>query len=202
MKKITSVLALFAVLALFSTESKAQTTFGHAGLDIGIPVGDWSDAYPFAVGGSGGIELGLSDKLAITATGGISFFGLDDEVSDFIASAWMLPLQAGARFYLDEQRSGLFIGVHAGVHILGVRSEDFEFGGVTVEGESDTDTYLSVAPEVGFFLNDRLSLSLKYQLIFQPEEEITTEIPGFDPITTTVDAETLGYIGLKIAYNF
>jgi hypothetical protein len=189
MKNLLSVLTLATVL-VFATanEVKAQTTFGNAGLDVALPVGDWAkDVYGLGVGGSGGIELGLSDKFAITANVGITFLTVDSDLSDFIKSAWLAPIQVGARYYLDEQRSGLFLEGKVGVHILGFSTEDFG----PIEGESNTETYFSVAPQVGYFLNENISIALKYNLFFVPEDEAIGS-----------ESDTGSYIGLKLGYNF
>lgn len=138
------------------------------------------------------MEFGLSDKFAVTANVGIAFFAVDDAVSDLISSAWIAPIQVGGRYYLSEQRSGLFLEAKAGVHIFGLSTEDVDLGPLgTIEGESSTETYFSVAPQVGYFLNENLSIALRYNLFFIPEDE-----------EFNIPSDTGGYIGLKVAYNF
>ena len=193
MKKLFSVLAIVAALTFATNNANAQETFGNAGLEIAVPLGDWSeDIYTFGVGGSGGIELGLSDNFAVTANAGIVFFAVDDVVSDLIASSFVVPVQVGGRYYLDEQRSGLFLEGKVGIHLFNTTTEDQEVPGLgTIEGESDSETYLSAAPQVGYFINDNLSLALRYQLFFISEDE---EIGR--------ESDTGSFIGLKAAYNF
>ena len=98
-------------------------------MEVAIPLGDWSeDLYGFGAGGFGGIELGLSDNFAITANAGIVFLAVDDAASDFISSAYLIPVQVGGRYYLDEQRSGLFLESKVGVHLFSVATEDLDLG--------------------------------------------------------------------------
>ncbi|MFN2424536.1 MAG: hypothetical protein ABR572_12260, partial [Cryomorphaceae bacterium] len=120
MKNILTACATAALLVFATSGLKAQETFGNAGLEVVVPTGDWAEAYGLGIGGSGGVEFGLSDNFAVTANAGIAFLTVDDEFSDFISSVWIAPIQVGGRFYLDEQRSGLFLEAKAGVQILGV----------------------------------------------------------------------------------
>jgi hypothetical protein len=204
MKKLFSVLTLIAALTFAVNNANAQESFGNAGLEFALPIGDWAeDALGIGIGGSGGYELGISDNFAVTANVGIIFFSVDDAVSDFIASTYMIPIQVGGRYYLDEQRSGLFFEGQVGVHMYSVSTEDIDLGPFgTFDGETTTETYLSVAPSVGYFINESISLSLRYQLVFQGEEEVTTTIPGVGDITETVDGQNLGFIGLRAAFHF
>jgi hypothetical protein len=202
MKKVFSLLALVAAFTFALNNANAQESFGNAGLEFALPVGDWAeDAYGIGIGGSGGYELGLSDQFAVTANVGIIFFSVDDAISDFVKSTYMVPIQLGGRFYLDEQRSGLFVEGQVGVHMLGISSEDFDnpFTGETIEGETESETYLSLAPSVGFFLTDALSLSLRYQLVLQGDQDEVDPVTGQE---ITVDGENLGYLGLRAAFHF
>ncbi|HKL03047.1 MAG TPA: outer membrane beta-barrel protein [Cryomorphaceae bacterium] len=205
MKKVFGFLAIVVALVFAaSSTTSAQQTFGNAGLEVALPVGDWSeDLYPLGVGGSGGIELGISDNFAITANAGIIFMALDDGVSDLIASSFLVPVQVGGRFYLDQQRSGLFVEAKAGMHLQSVTTEDFEFLGETVEGESESEVFFSIAPQVGFFLNENISLALRYQIALVGDEDVETVNPiTGETSTESVERDNIGYIGLKVAYNF
>lgn len=188
---ITALAALFSFSAI--NNASAQETFGNAGLEIAIPMGDWaSDIYTFGVGGTGGIEHGLTDQFALTANVGIVFLGLDDPASELIKSSFLIPIQVGARYYLEDQREGLFFEAKAGVHMLSVSTDDIDLGPFgTVEGESNTETYLSVAPQVGYFINENISIALRYQLFFISEDTDSGQ-----------EAQTGSFIGLKAAYNF
>jgi len=193
MKNLFSVLTLVAAFTFAFNSSSAQETFGNAGVEIAIPLGDWAeDVYGFGAGGSGGIELGLSDNFAVTANAGIVFLAVDDALSDIIASSFLVPVQVGGRYYLDEQRSGLFLEGKVGIHLFSTSTEDQEIPGLgTIEGESNSETYLSAAPQVGFFVNDNLSVALRYQLFFISEDEEVGR-----------ESDTGSFIGLKAAYNF
>jgi len=205
MKKLFSLLAVVAAFTFAANQANGQESFGNAGLEIALPIGDWAeDSYGIGIGGSGGYEFGLSDQFAVTANVGIIFFSVDDAVSDFIKSTYMVPIQLGGRYYLDEQRSGLFLEGQVGVHIFSVATEDIDLGPLgIVDGETTSETYLSLAPSVGFFLTDAISLSLRYQFVLQgeQEEDFVDPISG-ETSTVTIDGENLGYLGLKAAFHF
>ena len=196
MKKVFNLLALVAAFTFAANQANAQESFGSAGLEIALPVGDFADGSSIGIGGSGHFEIGLSDNFAVFANAGIIFF--DSEVDD--VSINHIPLQVGARYYLSEQKEGLFGAVKGGLHLQTVS--------VDVEGaENETDAYFGFAPEVGYFVTENLSIALRYQMIFVPEEEVETSFPNpftgaTETVTTTVDGTTLGYIGLRAAYNF
>lgn len=185
MKNVISVFAIAAAVAFTTVDLKAQESFGSAGLEIAIPLGDFGDIANFGIGGSGTYEIGLSDKFSVLAHAGVIFYSVDDiefpvlnpdgtfgtETLDY--SIYQIPLQAGARFYLSEQKDGLYLGALLGMHITGFSIGD----------ESDSDSNFSFAPEVGYFLNESISIGLRYQIV-------------------TGEDSNLDYLGARIAYNF
>jgi hypothetical protein len=205
MNKIMKCAAVFAAITFSVSNVSAQETFGNAGLEFAFPVGDWAkDVYGIGIGGSGGMEFGMSDNFAITGNVGITFFSVNEDVSDLIKSTFMVPIQVGGRYYFDEQRSGLFAEANLGLHIFSVSTEEIDLGPLgTIESESTSETYFSLAPQVGYFVNENISISLRYQLVFQgeQEEDFLNPITG-DTETVTVDGQNLGYIGLKLGYHF
>jgi len=183
-------LALVAAFTFALNNANAQESFGSAGLEIAIPVGDFGDIANLGIGGSGNFEIGLSDQFAILAHAGVLFYATDDiEFGETTVetSLTQIPLQVGGRYYLSDQKEGLFLSGLVGVHITST----------SVEDESDSSTDLSFAPEVGFFLNENISVSLRYQFI-------TSEVETIDPVTFEPETEnqTNSYLGLRAAYNF
>jgi len=193
MKKLVSVLALTALIFAGTTESQAQENFGSAGLELGLPIGDWAkDFYGFTVGVSGEYEYGISDNLGVNLGVGYQILTVQDDASDFIKNASLIPIQLGANYYLDESRSGLFLGAKVGIHMLSVSTEDIDLGPLgSIEGDSNTETYFSVAPQVGYFVTENISLALRYQLFFVSEDE-----------EAGVEGDTGSYLGLRAAWNF
>jgi hypothetical protein len=214
MKKLFSVLALVAAFTFAMNSANAQESFGSAGLEIAIPLGDFADSGAnLGIGGSGTFEVGVSDQLAFLAQAGVLFYATDDvEIpgsdEELGVSITQIPLQVGGRFYLDEQKSGLYLSVLLGVHITSFSqdgySETIEVPGfpeltqtIEVPEVSDSSTDFSFAPEVGYFLNENISLSARFQFI-------TAETEVVNPTTLAVESEstTNSYIGIRAAYNF
>jgi hypothetical protein len=193
MKKLLIGLASLLMVIAFSTNTSAQESFGNAGLEIALPVGDWAeDTYGIGIGGSGGYELGISDNFAVNANVGIVFLSINISVSDVIKGSFLVPIQVGGRYYFDQSRSGFFAEAKVGLHLFSTSTEDVDLGPIgTIEGESNTESYFSAAPQIGYFLNENISLALRYQLFFIPEDADVGQ-----------ESDTGSFIGLKAAYNF
>jgi len=186
MKKLFSVLALVAAFTFALNNANAQESFGSAGLEIAVPLGDFSDGgVNFGIGGSGTYEIGLSDNFAVLAHAGVVFYATDDieipvinpdftigtETLDY--SVTQIPLQVGGRYYLSQQKEGLYLSALLGFHITSVSIGD----------ESDSSTDFSFAPEVGYFVTEAISVGLRYQIV------------------SGEDANA-DYLGVRAAYNF
>lgn len=192
MKKL--FLGVATVMAMmFTVQANAQESFLSAGIELGLPMGDWAkDVYGFTAGVSVEYELGISDNLGVNLGAGYQILTVDDALSDFIKSSALIPIQLGANYYLDESRSGLFIGAKVGLHMFSVATEDIDMGPLgTIDGESNTESYLSLAPQVGYFVTENLSLALRYQMFFISEDE-----------DTGAESDMGSYLGLRAAWNF
>lgn len=198
MKKL--ILGVATVVAMMLTvQVNAQENIFSAGVELGLPMGDFGDAANLGYGVSLQYEYGLTDNLALNLNAGVLLYAMEGDGFSFTH----VPVQVGARYYLSESREGLFAGVRAGVHIGMSKIDDQEIAGLKIEGSSDSNANFSFAPEVGYFLTENISLALKYQIITAGKEEVsvTNPITG-DVITQEVDGEASSYLGLRIAYNF
>ena len=104
------VLFLFALIALVhvarAQESKSLAKGFHlgAGINAGLPVGDFSDTHSFGIGAEIQGEYILLDKLSIFgSTGYTNFFGkkFDTDEGEYfrVDNVGIIPVLAGARFY-------------------------------------------------------------------------------------------------------
>lgn len=195
MKKL--ILGVATVVAMmFAVQASAQQNYGNAGLEFAIPIGDFGDFANVGIGGSGLYEVGITDNIAALANVGVLFYALEGDG----VSLTQIPIQVGARYYITEQRESLFLGFKTGVH-LSLYGYDSDLI------DNDSQTNFSIAPEVGYFINENISVSLKYQIITASDEEVETSFTN--PITgevttstTTVEGTALGYLGLRLAYSF
>ena len=184
------MIAAFAVFAI-PNNAQAQDNFGTVGLDISVPLGDFGDFANLGLGPALGYDLAVSDQLSVHASTGLLFYLLDGDLGDFYDYYLQVPLQVGGRFFVDEVGQGFFGGLKVGGHITALKTGDVEILGTTVEGDSDSEFNLSLAPELGLFVTDQISASLRYQMIFIGEDEDTGQ-----------ESTTFSYIGLTGAFHF
>ncbi len=179
-------------LTTFSSNVSGQEMFGNVGFELAMPMGDWSkDVLTVGVGGSGGAELTLLNRLGITGNLGLIIFGLNADYKNVAKSYTAIPLQFGAKYYFAEHRKGLYVHGEMGVHFISVESKDINFGGNSEEGERNTERYFSIAPQIGYFFSESISASIRYQLFYITEDEELLR-----------EKTTASMLGLKLAYNF
>lgn len=170
----------------------AQDSGFSAGLDLAMPMGNLGDAYSFGVGPmvSYEREAGSSGLAGLSVAYTIMF-----PKEDFVKSGAVIPLQAHYKYFFDDIREGLYIGAMFGYAIQTMKTEDITIMGVTVEGQSASNNGLGLAPVVGFVLNERLDLGLRYQIMMTSESNDGT-------ISSSSSTTSSAYIGLRVAYNF
>lgn len=211
MKKYAILSLALAFGLIFSAKrASAQESFGSAGLEIALPMSDFSDAFSLGYGISGAYEYGLTDNIGVNATAGYILLSPASKVKDIVKSGYMVPIQVGANYYFDKAKSGLYAGVKVGVHLVGSKTKDITTAGITVSGTSTSNTDFGFAPQVGYFISENLSVDVRYQLMTDKQDVTVPTGVTIDPVTyqpiTTYGTETVkshyNYLGLRIAYNF
>lgn len=199
MKKLIFGLAT-AVAMMFAVQSNAQESVLSAGVELALPMGDFGDAANFGYGASLQYEYGLTRSFALNLNAGAIFYAMEADGFSFTH----IPIQVGARYYLIEQRDGLFVGAKAGIHLGLSKVDDMDLGGgITMEGGSDSQANFSFAPEVGYFFTERISVALRYQFITAGKTDVTVVDPiSGQTLTQKVDGESSSYLGLRLAFNF
>ena len=133
MKKI--ILAFVCVAALSTVKAQQGTNQIGIAAEVGLPMGDFGDAYKTGIGGSVKALFGIGTAGQITFTTGYSKFkGKEDHLFDYSAS--IIPLLAGYR----HNFSGFYVEPQVGYGIHGVKVED----------ESDSDGAFTYAVGVGY----------------------------------------------------
>lgn len=188
MRKITLALATVAVAGSLM----AQDSGFSVGLDFAIPMGNTADLYSFGLGPvvSYEKEAGSQGLLGLSVAYTIMF-----PKEDFVKSGAIIPIQAGYKYFFDDIREGIYIGAMVGYGIQTVKTKDMNFGPITVEGESSSNAGFALAPVVGYVVNERLDLGLRYQLIM-------TSDSNDGSINSNSSSTSFPYIGLRAAYNF
>jgi len=149
MKKLLFLFASVAIIAVAANaqigiasvpKSKAKPYavagsgfhFG-AGINLGLPVGDWSDFWSFGIGVEAQGEYMFSEKFSLVFNSGYTSF-LGKDVNGFKADALgLIPIYAGVRVYPASQ---FFIGARIGVAIL--------------TGGGSSTTGFGYRPEIGY----------------------------------------------------
>jgi opacity protein-like surface antigen len=103
MKKV----CLVALVAMFSiTTMNAQGAF-NVGVNAGIPTGDVSDFYSFAVGIEANYLFEVSDEFQVgPSVSFVNFFGESLSIGEFegdVEDASFLPIGAAARYSVSEK---------------------------------------------------------------------------------------------------
>src|SRR5215212_1332607 len=125
MKKV--ILGFACVLALSVVKAQSGTTQIGVAAEIGIPTGDFGDAFKTGFGGSVKGLFGIGESGQITFTTGYSTFKMNGSTDDFKATIGIIPLLAGYRhnfsgFYVEPQ---LGYGIYRGkTEIQGSESSD------------------------------------------------------------------------------
>jgi opacity protein-like surface antigen len=121
-----------------------------AGLEVALPIGDWSDAASTGIGGTARFEYQFAPKIVGMFTAGyISFGGQEFGGVDWSYSA--IPFLPGVKYFFQP---GLYGMAELGLHFLSVEfdSPSFNVGGVSFGGgsTSDTQTEFTLALGAGY----------------------------------------------------
>lgn len=188
MKKLTLGLAAITLAGgLF-----AQDSGFSAGLDLAVPMGNTGDLYSFGLGPVVSYEREAGDQGLI----GLSVaYTIMFPKEDFVKSGAIIPIQASYKYFFDDIREGVYVGGMFGYGIHAVTFEDITVGGVTIGGGSSSNTGLALAPMVGYVVNERLDLGLRYQIIISSESDDGS-------ISSESTSTSFPYVALRAAFNF
>lgn len=189
MNKLTLTAAAFALAG----SMMAQDSGFSAGLDLAMPMGDMGDVFSFGVGPMVSYEKEAGDMglLGLSASYTILF-----PKEDFISGGSVIPLQASYKHFFSDVREGFYAGAMFGYGILTVKTEDIDLGPLgTIEGSSASNSGLALAPLVGYFLNERLDVGLRYQLVMISAD-------GDATVESGEETSTNSYLGIRAGYNF
>lgn len=138
-------LSLIAIIAIFSFSTvNAQGNF-NAGVNVGLPTGDVSDAYSFAIGLEVNYLFEVSDEFeAGPSASFVNFFG--DTVFGFeIEDASFLPIGGAARYNVSDK---VVLGADLGYAV-----------GISPDGNDGGFYY---RPMVGYNITDTIMLQATY----------------------------------------
>lgn len=191
----------FAAVALAGS-MMAQENRASAGLELGLPMGDWADFYGIGFGVTLGYEMPVGDNLGLMAQlGYITFTGKTIEssaagitVSVETDAQGYIPIQVGGKYYFSENQEGAYLGVLTGLHMASVKTVELTSSGL--EEKSELKSNFGVAPLLGFMVTENIDLGLRYQMIFAKGSEVSST--GVVEETTVTNS----YLGLRAAFMF
>ena len=114
-----------------------------------------------------GSKMGLGGAVGYTLLVGTEVVDDAGGYSYTTEGSYFVPIQAFTKYYFKEQQDGLYMALHAGIHMYeeSVFNNDPYSPGFTTTGK----TAFSWAPAVGL-VGSRIDMSLRYQLISTPGE--------------------------------
>lgn len=119
MKK--SLFSFLVVVASFGS-AFSQGNFS-AGLELGLPLGSFSDFYNLGFGVNGRYEARIQNKLNWTVTAGFVSFG-----SKGGSSFTLIPLQGGLKYYFQKSNSGIYGNADLGLFFGSSNNSETKFG--------------------------------------------------------------------------
>lgn len=150
MKKI--LLALF-VLGVTACGSFAQSKSSDAarfsiGVDPGLPIGDASNAYSFAIGGSLKYDMPIATGTFFNLSAGYTAFMTKDALKQLGAksSYGFVPLKAGLKYYFTGE------GFYGEAQL-----------GAAFSTESGGGTAFAYAPGIGYTVDGGFDIGVRYE---------------------------------------
>lgn len=178
MKKHFTLVLMLTAFFFTAQAQKGDLRLG-VGVDVAMPLGDFSEGYGIGLGGSVKGLYGLNDDADITFTTGYLRFGMKDMPEDVSGSIGFIPLLAGYR----HQFGGLYVEPQVG---LTVTKSNFKISGLEAFGISGSGTASSA--DLGYaigggYLIDKLDLGIRFQGV-------------------SASGGSFNLIGFRAAYNF
>ena len=170
---------LFASIFVVASFIGANAQQGHnqigIGVDLGLPMGDFGDAYKLGIGGQVKGLLGVGTAGQVTLTSGYMSFKAKDLPSGVDIKASIIPILVGYR----HNFSGFYVEPQVGYGIYGSKVDGL---GSPYDG-SNSDGAFTWAAGVGYAMAQGLDLGVRYQ-------------------SASKDGESTSLIGFAVKYNF
>ncbi|OFX59514.1 MAG: hypothetical protein A2046_11985 [Bacteroidetes bacterium GWA2_30_7] len=163
MKNLLKLAGALLLVTALSTNSKAQVKFS-GGLDLGYVL---NSGYGLSIGASVGGEYPIGDNMGATFIAGY------DKVLVSGASVSLIPFQAGFKYYLTDNKSGLYGHGQLGLTMYSV----------SVMGYSASTTNFSYSIGGGYLLNEHIDLGARFQIV-------------------SASGGSLSWLAFRAAYNF
>lgn len=176
MKKvfIFSFVFIFAGFAAFAQKGNNQIS---AGVDLGLPIGNFGESSKLGIGGTAKGMYGIGTAGQIELTVGYTSFGAKESSSAMKASIGIIPVFAGYRHHINQ----FYLEPQLGLSIIRSKAS-VDIGGMGSYSGSSSTTAFGWAVGAGYVF-DSFDLSIRYQ-------------------SASKEGGSLGFFGLRFGYNF
>lgn len=166
-----------------NAQDNADKNYSSVGLDVAVPTGSLAGFHRIGFGASYEYEIKLSEKFGLgSSITYMSFAGRTIEryngETHRTSQSHEVPVQVFLRYHLSGARQGLFTTIKAGANLYPAE----------IMGKFHVNGLFTAAPELGYFINPKISFALRYQNTF-----FNRRLPGY-----TVNS----YFSLRAAFNF
>ncbi len=135
---------------LFLSGSNATAQFS-AGVEVGIPMGNFSNVAGAGFGVSGRYEASIKDKLNWTASAGFLSFSGKAFLGGTFGNVSLVPLVGGIKYYFNEAKNGFYGTADIGLSFINYSVAYPNSGnGNGVTFASASTTRFGLAPGVGY----------------------------------------------------
>jgi len=179
MKRTLVTFALCTGLFTIGT-LQAQSTQLSIGADAMLPIGDFNEWASFGVGPAIGIEFPAGDRAGLVVQFAYNFLTPQDDIG--IDSWTIMPIQAGGKFYFQENQDGFYGSLLLGLHSQTFKTKEIDAGPLlgTIPSVTESESDFSWALGLGYQL-EKFDIGARYNAISD-------------------NSENWGYIGFRVAY--
>lgn len=175
-KLLLIVIASVCTVCIANAQEKGSIHLG-AGIDVGLPLGDFGEGFGIGIGASAKGLYGLSDVSQATLTLGFLRFGMKDGSDMVTGSTGLIPVLAGYR-----HRFGSLYG-EGQIGLTTVRTSiKFKDTGIGNFSGSSSSTHLGYGAGVGYLM-DAWDIGVRFQGV-------------------SGDGGNLNFVALRVGYNF
>lgn len=196
MKRLLKLSLAAIILSAFTINANAQF---NAGIDLALPLGDFSNGAGVGFGASIGYEHKIGDNIGVGGELGYLMFTTksDDLFDDYSSSISMIPILGNFKYYFSENTNGAYgkaaIGMSMYKFSYSYSYETFVIDNSTFPptltpvtekvDDSISKTYLTYGFGGGYLVNEKLDISAEYRIV-------------------SGDGGSLAYLNLGFGYNF
>ena len=160
MKNKRTIFFVLILILCLQEETKGQINV-LMGFEVVLPQEELNDIVLIGLGGTGGIEVSLTEKLGLTGQIGYIYLRPNSES----VSAYMLPLQVGFKYYFNTKEKGIYLHPKFGTHKLVITTKASSGSGYYYPQELISLGGTSYGFGVGYLANKEVDIEIRYNVI-------------------------------------